>query len=148
MDELLLQLGDDDVRIRENAAKCLSRFIMQTNSEWGGSQKDSSNADAVAGDANNPTSVLDADANDVYFSTALPTSSSFHTNFKLVAEFIDYSIFQELPSAIRFALYGSLSLKPIPDDESKKKRCTLLAKILYRLTNQMMSLEDKHLQVK
>lgn len=161
MDELFQQLGDDDVRIRENAAKCLSRFIMNQsmNSGSGYRMQDHSYSSsgggggittAIGGDVNNLNSIPDPEADDT---TSLCSSlccslSLFHSNFKLMAEFIDYSVFQELPAAIRNVLYGSLNVSRIPDDASRVNRSQLLAKILYHLTNRILSLEDKHLQVK
>ena len=184
-------LGDDDVRVRENAAACLCRFVIQNAKQQTrfGIVLDSGSAENEACQAFSSAS---ASASDSAF--ALPTDKSnmktnsakafvmetLQTNFNLLWDFFDYRIFcgmslplrnlfktnsthlpsktgdsmddnnlgnsYMMPSAVsagsEINAHAELLMQRQIEQEEK-----VLAKVLYRLTNTLMTLSDKNMQV-
>ncbi|XP_049306307.1 uncharacterized protein LOC105226425 isoform X2 [Bactrocera dorsalis] len=184
LDELLQLIGNDDFRVRENAALCLCRFIMQNAKHKQQQQQqhsnnptyDSSNTiensgvapfgfgfDVAAGSAAGAV----ASGDDKSLSPA-----TYETNFNLLWDFFDYRLFSGLPLPLR-NLFRATSTPTLPATTTATEVTTaaaalslhsngdfygampqrhraeeekLLAKVLYRMTNKLMELEDKNAQ--
>ncbi|XP_032597539.1 uncharacterized protein LOC6569724 [Drosophila grimshawi] len=175
MDELLQLLGDDDARVREHAAFCLCRFIMQT-----GRQMEQLSTTAAA---------------------AATATTTQQTNFNLLWDFFDYRIFGSMSLTFRNLFRPSSTIAPpmtaldggeyghgpyagtteagtiggvtiegaaaaasayfdgsyglgIADghvfasgfQRQVAQEEKVLAKVLYRMTNKLMTLDDKNVQ--
>ncbi|KAH8241161.1 hypothetical protein KR032_000598, partial [Drosophila birchii] len=187
--ELLHLLGDDDARVREHAACCLCRFIMQTaRQEQPAVGRDEDEGCEIEGNGNSIVNV-----------------ETQQTNFNLLWDFFDYRIFGSMSVTLRNLFRASSTIVPplaeldaLPFTASVcpeagvtsmmgSSSCPLgsaaeaaafaasayfdgsygiaeghvfatagqrqialeekvLAKVLYRLTNKLMTLNDKNLQ--
>ncbi|XP_050316699.1 uncharacterized protein LOC126750928 isoform X2 [Bactrocera neohumeralis] len=184
LDELLQLIGNDDFRVRENAALCLCRFIMRNAKHKQQQQQlysnnptcNSSNKiensgvapfgfgfDVAAGNAAGAV----ASGDDKSLSPA-----TYETNFNLLWDFFDYRLFSGLPLPLR-NLFRATSTPTLPATTTATEVTTaaaalslhsngdfygalpqrhraeeekLLAKVLYRMTNKLMELEDKNAQ--
>ncbi|XP_001955065.3 uncharacterized protein LOC6501358 isoform X1 [Drosophila ananassae] len=95
--ELLHLLGDDDARVREHAACCLCRFIMQTARQ---EQPPSSLAKDVLVDGG-----VEIDGNNA-------TVETQQTNFNLLWDFFDYRIFGSMSVTLRNLFRASSTIVP------------------------------------
>ncbi|XP_070143648.1 huntingtin isoform X2 [Drosophila kikkawai] len=192
--ELLHLLGDDDARVREHAACCLCRFIMQTaRQEQLATDWDEDEGCEIEGNGNGNGNV---------------NVETQQTNFNLLWDFFDYRIFGSMSVTLRNLFRASSTIVPplaeldaLPSTASacpeagitsmmgSSSSCPLgsaaeaaafaasayfdgsygtgiaeghvfalagqrqialeekvLAKVLYRLTNKLMTLNDKNLQ--
>ncbi|XP_017083196.2 LOW QUALITY PROTEIN: uncharacterized protein LOC108116020 [Drosophila eugracilis] len=191
--ELLHLLGDDDARVREHAACCLCRFIMQT-----ARQDPSSEKDEVVGRGGGGSEIEGNGNGNVNVETQ-------QTNFNLLWDFFDYRIFGSMSVTLRNLFRASSTIVPplaeldamatavsaCPDSGSSSVSASassgsiatvsaasayfeasygigiaeghvfalatasqrqiaqeekVLAKVLYRLTNKLMTLNDKNVQ--
>ncbi|KAH8332800.1 hypothetical protein KR074_011076 [Drosophila pseudoananassae] len=104
--ELSHLLGDDDARVREHAACCLCRFIMQTArqeqppSSTSSSSSSSSLAKDVPGDGG-----VEIDGNNDSVETQ-------QTNFNLLWDFFDYRIFGSMSVTLRNLFRASSTIVP------------------------------------
>ncbi|XP_065372443.1 uncharacterized protein htt isoform X2 [Calliphora vicina] len=156
IDELLQLIGEDDVRVREHASKCLCNFILQNAKHNSLQQPQQKN---ISFDYNNDKDAL---------------HKTYIQNLKLLINFLDYSIFNDMSPALRCLLnprreqqtdiLTSLDGSSSASSSSSSYQATLssssfnvalpnreeietvLAKVLYRLTNSLMSLKDKNMQ--
>jgi len=193
--ELLHLLGDDDARVREHAACCLCRFIMQT------ARQDPSQDQGAGGGGGDD---IEGNGN--------VNVETQQTNFNLLWDFFDYRIFGSMSVTLRNLFRASSTIVPplaeldalatsnsapsYPDTGSTSGSSTstsassggsaaavsaasayfeasygigiaeghvfalasasqrqiaqeekVLAKVLYRLTNKLMTLNDKNVQV-
>ncbi|KAL9892588.1 huntingtin isoform 3-T3 [Glossina fuscipes fuscipes] len=149
MDELLQLIGDDDVRVREQAAKCLCHFIVQNAKQDRlhnviNSQSDHSNIPCTTTTATATT-------------TTTTTIFAYNINFQLLANFFDYSIFNDMAPSLRYIFDNNLMFtKPttttVISHNSMENHLHreyiegILSTILYRMTNKLMSLQDKNAQ--
>lgn len=148
---------EDDVRIREHASKCLCNFILQ-NAKHSSLQQIKSQQKKIFFDYNNDKDVQ---------------HKTYIQNLNLLINFLDYSIFNDMSPALRclfnprheqqadiltnldatnmgcsLASSFSLSSSSFNMDLPRREEIeTVLAKVLYRLTNRLMSLENKNIQV-
>ncbi|KAH8280928.1 hypothetical protein KR054_005122 [Drosophila jambulina] len=198
--ELLHLLGDDDARVREHAACCLCRFIMQTarQEQPPARSRDEDEGCEIEGNGNGHGN---GNSNDVNVETQ-------QTNFNLLWDFFDYRIFGSMSVTLRNLFRTSSTIVPplaeldaLPSTATAclpeagitsmmgSSACPLgsaaevaafaasayfdgsystgfaeghvfalagqrqialeekvLAKVLYRLTNKLMTLNDKNLQ--
>ncbi|XP_017062532.1 LOW QUALITY PROTEIN: uncharacterized protein LOC108102290 [Drosophila ficusphila] len=194
--ELLHLLGDDDARVREHAACCLCRFIMQTARQDPSTAKDG-DGDRGAGQIEGSTS--GSGSGNVNVETQ-------QTNFNLLWDFFDYRIFGSMSVTLRNLFRASSTIVPplaeldaLPSSSSSSDSSgstssgsaaassgsgapvsaaaayfaasygigiaeghvfslasagqrqiaqeeKVLAKVLYRLTNKLMTLNDKNVQ--
>lgn len=161
IDELLQLVGEDDVRVREHASKCLCNFILQNAKN--------SNSQQLQTASQFPQKKISFNNNDKDAS-----HKTYIQNLKLLINFLDYSIFNDMSSALRCLLNPqqeqqsdiltsldatwvgpsfsshptTLSSASFNTDLPKREEIeTVLAKVLYRLTNKLMSLDHKTLQV-
>ncbi|EDV53310.1 uncharacterized protein LOC6555425 [Drosophila erecta] len=190
--ELLHLLGDDDARVREHAACCLCRFIMQTARQDPSQDQGAGGVDDIEGNGN-------------------VNVETQQTNFNLLWDFFDYRIFGSMSVTLRNLFRASSTIVPplaeldalatsnsassYPDTGSTSSSSTstsassggsaaavsaasayfeasygigiaeghvfalasasqrqiaqeekVLAKVLYRLTNKLMTLNDKNVQ--
>lgn len=160
IDELLQLIGEDDVRIREHASKCLCNFILQNAKQITMQQQPSQlQQKKISFDYNNDKDAL---------------HKTYIQNLKLLINFLDYSIFNDMSPALRCLLNpqqeqqndiltsldttimgtslisysASLASSSFTTELPKREEIeTVLSKILYRLTNRLMSLENKNFQV-
>lgn len=181
-------ISNDDFRVRENAALCLCRFIIQNAKRKQQQQQQqqlysnhqiltSSNKIEYSGVAPFgfgfdvaacPAAGAATSADDKSVSPA-----TYETNFNLLWDFFDYRLFSGLPLPLRnlfratsaptllatttatevTTAASSLSLHSNGDfSDALPQRYhaeeeKLLAKVLYRMTNKLMELEDKNAQV-
>ncbi|XP_020811155.1 LOW QUALITY PROTEIN: uncharacterized protein LOC110186345 [Drosophila serrata] len=194
--ELLHLLGDDDARVREHAACCLCRFIMQTARQ---EQEPAAGRDEDEG--------CEIEGNGNGNSNSNVNVETQQTNFNLLWDFFDYRIFGSMSVTLRNLFRTSSTIVPplaeldaLPSMGSAcpeagitsmmgSSSCSLgsaaeaaafaasayfdgsygngiaeghvfsmagqrqialeekvLAKVLYRLTNKLMTLNDKNLQ--
>lgn len=151
MDELLQLIGDDDVRVREQAAKCLCHFIVQNAKQDRlhnviNSQSEHSNIPfTTTTTTGTPTA------------TTTTTTFAYNINFQLLANFFDYSIFNDMAPSLRYIFDNNLMFtKPtttvishnsMENHLHREYSEEILSTILYRMTNKLMSLQDKNTQV-
>ncbi|XP_069961794.1 uncharacterized protein htt isoform X2 [Bactrocera oleae] len=187
LDELLQLIGNDDFRVRENAALCLCRFIIQ-NAKCKQQQEQqqqlysnhqiltSSNKIEYSGVAPFgfgfdvaacPAAGAATSADDKSVSPA-----TYETNFNLLWDFFDYRLFSGLPLPLRnlfratsaptllatttatevttaassLSLHSNGDLSDALPQRYHAEEEKLLAKVLYRMTNKLMELEDKNAQ--
>lgn len=165
IDELLQLIGEDDVRVREHASKCLCNFILQNAKYLSAKQQ--------------PDEAQQKKVSFGYNSDKDALQKTYVQNLKLLINFLDYSIFNDMSPALRTLLnphqdqqtdvlttnldgtlmMGSSSLSASTtssvttsssfnlDFPKKEDIESVLAKVLYRLTNSLMSLKDKNMQV-
>ncbi|KNC31562.1 hypothetical protein FF38_12739 [Lucilia cuprina] len=159
IDELLQLIGEDDVRVREHASKCLCNFILQnakhTRQQQLQQQSQQTLKNKINFNYNNDKDTL---------------HKTYIQNLKLLINFLDYSIFNDMSPALRCLLNprreqqtdifttldgssaatsttNSSSTSSFNMDLPKREQIeTVLAKVLYRLTNRLMSLKDKNIQ--
>ncbi|XP_046806711.1 uncharacterized protein LOC111675673 isoform X2 [Lucilia cuprina] len=159
IDELLQLIGEDDVRVREHASKCLCNFILQnakhTRQQQLQQQSQQTLKNKINFNYNNDKDTL---------------HKTYIQNLKLLINFLDYSIFNDMSPALRCLLNprreqqtdifttldgssaatsttNSSSTSSFNMDLPKREQIeTVLAKVLYRLTNRLMSLKDKNMQ--
>ncbi|XP_064551246.1 uncharacterized protein htt [Drosophila montana] len=98
LDELLQLLGDDDARVREHAAHCLCRFIMQTARQ----QEPPSTAAATTTSTTAATRVEEGNMN----------AETQQTNFNLLWDFFDYRIFGSMSVTLRNLFRASSTIAP------------------------------------
>ncbi|XP_054734101.1 uncharacterized protein LOC129241666 [Anastrepha obliqua] len=196
LDELLQLIGDDDFRVREHAALCLCRFIIQ-NAKRQQQVHYKSNNNAFSStvltgattstnkignqypDAGPFGSTEDGVGVGVTGAAAVGddkslSSATYETNFNLLWDFFDYRLFSGLPLPLRnlFRAMSTPSLQATTATTATEVTATtaitavdagvdfsdalpqrhqaeeekLLAKVLYRMTNKLMELEDKNAQ--
>ncbi|XP_036323038.1 uncharacterized protein LOC118736962 isoform X2 [Rhagoletis pomonella] len=202
LDELLQLIGDDDFRVREHAALCLCRFIIQnakrkqqqwhisnnnntfsastggigattsTNKFGNRQHPDTGPFGAGIGGGGVGSGAAGGGASAVGDDKSL-SPATYETNFNLLWDFFDYRLFSGLPLPLRnlFRAMSSPSLAattatevttttaaPTTLDASggdfsdalpqrhRAEEEKLLAKVLYRMTNKLMELEDKNAQ--
>ncbi|KAM7364552.1 huntingtin isoform 3-T3 [Cochliomyia hominivorax] len=148
IDELLQLIGEDDVRVREHASKCLCNFILQNAKHTSLEQKKLSYV------CNN----IDKNV----------PNKTYKQNLNLLLNFLDYSILNDMSPALRSLLNprheqqtdiltsldgstvsscsASAATSFNVDLPKREEIETVLAKVLYRLTNRLMSLKDKNMQ--
>ncbi|KAH8250152.1 hypothetical protein KR026_006018, partial [Drosophila bipectinata] len=100
--ELLHLLGDDDARVREHAACCLCRFIMQTARQE--QPPSSSSSSSLAKDVPEDGGV-EIDGNNDSVETQ-------QTNFNLLWDFFDYRIFGSMSVTLRNLFRASSTIVP------------------------------------
>ncbi|KAH8381559.1 hypothetical protein KR093_008204, partial [Drosophila rubida] len=104
LDELLQLLGDDDARVREHAACCLCRFIMQTARQQQ-HQPRATTKTTTAATSTSPTAAA----------TKLEEGNSTETqqtNFNLLWDFFDYRIFGSMSVTLRNLFRASSTIAP------------------------------------
>ncbi|XP_054081814.1 uncharacterized protein LOC105217216 isoform X1 [Zeugodacus cucurbitae] len=179
LDELLQLIGNDDFRVRENAALCLCRFIIQNAKRKQQQQQElqqqndseiftSSNKSGNSGVA--PFGFAASAAAAAIGDDKSLSPATYETNFNLLWDFFDYRLFSGLPLALR-NLFRATSSPALPSTTTATEVTTaassldvngdfsialpqrhraeeerLLAKVLYRMTNKLMELEDKNAQ--
>lgn len=183
IDELLQLIGEDDVRVREHASKCLCRFILQNAKHQPQQQQQHQQQQREmfsSPSTHSSSSTLD-------YNNEKDVHKTYSQNLKLLINFLDYSIFNDMSPALRYvfnsrqqdpqqqqqqqqynqnpdiltslddimmgssaaATSSSSSSSSFNKDLPKRSEMeTVLAKVLYRLTNRLMSLKDKNMQVK
>ncbi|XP_023034526.1 uncharacterized protein LOC6647961 [Drosophila willistoni] len=199
--ELLHLLGDDDVRVREHAACCLCRFIMQTaRHQW--QQKQQQQQQQQKQQSPQKTMGGSAMAGNININDE---TEAQQTNFNLLWDFFDYRIFGSMSVTLRNLFRTSSTIgPPLADPDAVSSFATanetssdsfgggglggggastasayfdgsyygvggistadghvfasttfqrqiaqeekVLAKVLYRMTNKLMTLNDKNLQ--
>ncbi|XP_039956819.1 uncharacterized protein LOC120772331 isoform X2 [Bactrocera tryoni] len=182
LDELLQLIGNDDFRVRENAALCLCRFIMR-NAKHKQQQLYSNNPTCNSSNKIENSGVapfgfgFDVAAGNAAGAVASGDDKSlspatYETNFNLLWDFFDYRLFSGLPLPLR-NLFRATSTPTLPATTTATEVTTaaaalslhsngdfygalpqrhraeeekLLAKVLYRMTNKLMELEDKNAQ--
>ncbi|XP_061397578.1 uncharacterized protein LOC133333280 [Musca vetustissima] len=143
IEELLQLIAEDDVRVRECASKCLCRFIIQNakHSNSHGQDQQQQRFPFVSQDDEN---IL---------------HRTFCDNLRMLQSFFEYSIFKDMSPAVRY-LFNPEYQQRNHDDVStpldsnvggtiatnKDAIQTVLSKVLYRLSNKLMSLKDKNVQ--
>lgn len=193
--ELLHLLGDDDARVREHAACCLCRFIMQTARQ----------EQPAAGCRDEDEGIeIEGNGNDYGNGNGNVNVETQQTNFNLLWDFFDYRIFGSMSVTLRNLFRASSTIvPPLAELDALPSTATacpeagitsmmgsgscsagsaaeaaafaasayfdgsygtgiaeghvfarqialeekVLAKVLYRLTNKLMTLNDKNLQV-
>ncbi|XP_030371655.1 uncharacterized protein LOC115621948 [Scaptodrosophila lebanonensis] len=105
LSELLHLLGDDDARVREHAAACLCRFIMQTARQQKQQQQQPhnvarNNATAEGGNGG----LVDGGYN--------INAETQQTNFNLLWDFFDYRIFGSMSMTLRNLFRPSATISP------------------------------------
>ena len=169
IDELLQLIGEDDVRVREHASKCLCNFILQNAKHISTEQQ--------------PTETQQKKISFGYNNDKDAIQKTYIQNLKLLINFLDYSIFNDMSPALRYLLnpqqeqqtdflttnfdatlmMGSSSSSSSSSSASASSVSapssfnmdlptreaieSVLSKVLYRLTNSLMSLKDKNMQV-
>ncbi|KAH8312123.1 hypothetical protein KR044_009489, partial [Drosophila immigrans] len=98
LDELLQLLGDDDARVREHAACCLCRFIMQT-----ARQQHLQHQPTAAATSTSPTATKLEEGN---------STETQQTNFNLLWDFFDYRIFGSMSVTLRNLFRASSTIAP------------------------------------
>lgn len=156
IDELLQLIVEDDVRVREHASKCLCNFILQNakHTSLQLQQQQSQN-------------LQQKKLNNDYQNDKIFTNKTYKQNLNLLMNFLDYSIFNDMSPALRSLLnsqqeqlkdiltsldatssFTFASLASFNMDLPKREEIeAVLSKVLYRLTNRLMSLKDKNMQV-
>ncbi|XP_055853501.1 uncharacterized protein LOC129917148 isoform X2 [Episyrphus balteatus] len=138
LDELLQLVGDDDSRVREHTADCLCRFIIQISGYYS-RRRTTEMAERTLSTTTAPTTAAGPTAT---AGRGMVTSSSielYRTNFNLLWDFYDYRFFQSM----------SIPIRDLLTEHSRSARLAngeVLAKVLYRLTNKLMELNDRNLQ--
>lgn len=162
IDELLQLIAEDDVRVREHASKCLCNFILQ-NAKHTTSLQQKQKQHQLQQSENLQQKIRTNDyQNDKNFS-----NKTYKQNLSLLMNFLDYSIFNDMSPSLRSLLkpqqeqlkdilanldgissssYASLASFNM-DLPKREEIEAVLAKVLYRLTNRLMSLKDKNMQV-
>uniref|UniRef100_A0A1B0B3C5 Huntingtin n=1 Tax=Glossina palpalis gambiensis TaxID=67801 RepID=A0A1B0B3C5_9MUSC len=152
MDELLQLIGDDDVRVREQAAKCLCHFIVQN-----AKQDRLHNVINRQSDHSNIPCTTTSTTTTATATITTTTTFAYNINFQLLANFFDYSIFNDMAPSLRYIFDNNLMFtKPttttVISHNSMENHLHreyiegILSTILYRMTNKLMSLQDKNAQ--
>lgn len=155
IEELLQLIAEDDVRVREFASKCLCRFILQNAKSFNShrqhqQQQQQQQSFAIRDDEH----VL---------------HRTYCDNMRMLQDFLEYSIFKDMSPAVSYLLnpeyqqrqqtasadqdiltsLESVMTSPTCDGIAQPRDAiqTVLSKVLYRLTNKVMSFKDKNVQV-
>ncbi|XP_013101721.2 uncharacterized protein LOC106083330 [Stomoxys calcitrans] len=165
LEELLLLIADDDVRVRESASKYLCRFILQNAKHSSSSphaQQLQSQQEQQSQQHKQWPFVTRDDENAALHRT-------YCDNMRMLQNFFEYSIFNDMSPAVRYLLNPEYQQRQQPDQEiltildsmastPPTSACnegvlscneavqTVLSKVLYRLTNKVMSFKDKNVQ--
>lgn len=198
LDELLHLLGDDDARVREHAACCLCRFIMQTARQQQQQLLVATTTTTKIEEGSSSSSISGNISN-------ISSTETQQTNFNLLWDFFDYRIFGSMSVTLRNLFRPSSTITPpMSVDAGEHSHCSteaigfgagggvgaaasvsayfdgsynvgngnsigngfsdghvfafgsqrqiaqeekVLAKVLYRMTNKLMTLNDKNMQV-
>ncbi|XP_075150769.1 huntingtin isoform X2 [Haematobia irritans] len=163
LEELLLLIADDDVRVRESASKYLCRFILQ-NAKYS-----SSLHHRLEQQHQHEFQYQEQQQQQRSFMTQDDEMASLHRtycdNMRMLQNFFEYSIFNDMSPAVRYLLNPEYQQRQQPDHEIlgildsimtmpssegslslNNAIQTVLSKVLYRLTNKVMTFKDKNVQ--